>query len=344
MARISYTKYKPKGPAARIVELANDILRDYNRQGFNLTVRQLYYQFVSRDLFPDEWVNEIGTKNHTGNYNRLKSIIAKAREGGLVDWEYIKDRGRSLTQRPHWVSGQQFLNSVAPQFHIDLWLDQPKRVEVWVEKDALSDVIDQACNPLDVPNFACKGYASASSMWEAAHNRFLLKYAQAEQDIVIIHLGDHDPSGVHMTQDIEERLKLFASPYEDDQKRANITVQRIALTMAQVEEYEPPPNPTKEADPRSAVYRREFGETCWELDALEPRMLVRLVREAIEEHLDRRLFDARKEYADGERHRLIAMANHWDAMVEALPPGAIDEVAEAEEPDEDEDLDEEEDE
>lgn len=325
MPRIKYTKYNPKGPAARIVELANEILRDYDSQGFNLTVRQLYYQFVARDLFPDEWVNEIGTKNHTGNYNRLKSIIAKAREGGLIDWDFIKDRGRSLTQRPHWTSGRQFLGNVAPQFHIDLWLDQPKRVEVWVEKDALSDVIDQACHPLDVPNFACKGYASASSMWEAAHNRMLNEYAKNGQKIVIIHLGDHDPSGVHMTQDIEERLNLFASTYEPDMKKADITVERIALTMAQVEEYEPPPNPTKEADPRSAVYRREYGETCWELDALEPRLLVDLVTAAINRHLNRRKFNARQNYAESERNRLVAMSRHWDALAQALDSEIEDE-------------------
>lgn len=325
MPRIKYSEYKPKPAAAKVIEQADAILLEYARQGFNLTLRQLYYQFIARDLFPDEWTNSHGTKNHDGNYNKLKSIISQAREAGMIDWDHIKDRGRELEIRPHWVSGRQFLDSVSPQFHIDLWSDQPKRVEVWVEKDALSDVINKACYPMDVPNFACKGYTSASSIWEAAHNRFLRKYHAAGQDTVIIHLGDHDPSGIHMTADIETRLSLFSTPTGSG-GRPTITVERIALNMPQIEEFEPPPSPTKEADPRSADYIAEFGETCWELDALEPALIVRMVRERIEMHLDRDLFNARREYAATERRRLIAISNHWDAMVEALPDGAESDV------------------
>lgn len=333
MPRIKYKDYKPRGETPGVIVTADEILREYEQRGFNLTLRQLYYQFVARDLFPDAWVNDEGTKNHQGNYNKLKSIIARAREAGMIDWEHIKDRGRKLTQRPHWHSGRQFLDSVAPQFHIDLWDDQPKMVEVWVEKDALSDVVNQACKPYDVPNFACKGYTSASAMWEAAHDRMLLKYAQREQEVIIIHLGDHDPSGVHMTQDIEDRLYVFSTPYQEESgwPRPEITVQRIALTMEQVEEHEPPPNPTKEADPRSDDYIAEFGETCWELDALDPALLVQLIRDTIETHLDRDLFDARKEYKYTERRRLIAIANNWEEMVAALPEGAEDEVDDEEE-------------
>lgn len=323
MPRIKYSEYKPKADAAAVVGQADAILLEYAQQGFNLTLRQLYYQFIARDLFPAAWVNDKGTKNHDGNYNKLKTIISRAREAGMLDWDHIKDRGRELEIRSHWVSGRQFLDSVTPQFHIDLWNDQPKRVEVWVEKDALSDVINKACYPLDVPNFACKGYTSASSIWEAAHNRFLRTYHKAGQETVIIHLGDHDPSGVHMTEDIETRLDLFSTPMKGNRNgRPDITVERIALNMSQIEEFEPPPSPTKEADPRSADYIAEFGETCWELDALEPAMLVRLIRDRIERHLDRSLFDARRKYAATERRRLIAIARHWYEMVEALPAGA----------------------
>jgi hypothetical protein len=104
--------------------------------------------------------------------------------------------------------------------------------------------------------------------------------------------------------------------------------------MAQVEEHEPPPNPTKEADPRSAVYRREYGETCWELDALEPRLLVDLVQAAIRRHMHVRKFNAREQYADAERKRLVAMSHHWEAMTRVL--AEEDEELE-DEPDEEED-------
>lgn len=302
--KIEYLPYKPKGQTIGVIETANDILEDYNSQGYSLTLRQLYYQFIAKDMFPDSWCNEAGTKNHIGSYNKLKSIISRAREGGLVDWQHIKDRGRACVSRPHWDSPSGFLESVIPQFHIDLWEDQPIRIEVWVEKDALSDVIQQACRRWDVTSFACKGYTSASSMWEAAHDRFLVDYGQAGQHVIILHLGDHDPSGIDMTRDIKRRLNLFSTPYEDSQDTPSITIQRIALNMNQVEEYDPPPNPAKEVDPRFAEYQDEYGDVSWELDALEPSVITDLIDFHIEGIVDFGLFKQRVQQKEDWQNEL----------------------------------------
>lgn len=687
MPRIKYRDYRPKAEAVRIIELADEILQEYASHGFDLTLRQLYYQMIAKDLFPDSWMNKAGVKNNIENYNRLKSIVSRAREAGMLDWDHITDRGRSVVARPHWLTGQQFLRNVSPQFHVDLWEGQPERVECftpdvpvvtrdglvplgaidvgdfvytqsgrfrrverrfsrpfagmvlrvklcglpaftvtrehpfwcrpyddsrpgykgsdrkfraarwrkaeqlkrfdllslpkpvsgldypdlfdleggprsrkivnfsvtpavqimlglylaegsvrgdgrttqftlgaheaeaerllkefavewdlhthavdgagtrvvyiyskaladwlasnfgsgafnkkipswlftaaprrylpvlewyfrgdgcfwdesrasidattrsqqlaqqvqlmllwagycaaqdsvedhgepryrisvggasadalakvwgvvipakglgrskrynhirqeasevlfsvqsvlavpyrgevinleveedhtycvpvaahncWVEKDALSAVIERACRPFDVASFACKGYASASAMWDAAHNRFRRYFLDQSQDVVVIHLGDHDPSGVHMTQDVIERLRLFAA--SPGSVRPTILVERIALNMDQVRRYNPPPNPAKETDSRSASYKRQFGDTCWELDALEPRLIVRLVQAAIRNHLQEpNLFEDQKAFKQQELRRLIAMSRHWDELVRSLPAGA----------------------
>jgi hypothetical protein len=319
MPRIAYCEYKPKGDTALLIDVIDGVLRDYSDAGYDLTLRQLYYQMIAKDLFPDSWIDPVynrknglapDTKNTVKSYKRLGDIVSKAREAGLLDWGHIVDRGRELEKPPAWDDPNDFLSSVAPQFRMDLWLNQPTRVEVWVEKDALSGVIGRACRPLNVPFFACKGYVSSSSIWEAAHGRMLQQYGAAGQAIVVIHLGDHDPSGIDMTRDIEERLRRFATPYNKKFKRPEITVQRIALNMNQVEEYTPPPNPAKESDPRAAKYVNEYGDDSWELDALDPPVIVDLVRDAIVEHLDEDLFDARKEQETEWRAQLVELAGN----------------------------------
>lgn len=273
MPKLQYKPYRPTGDSAALIIKANEILDDYAEQGFQLTLRQLYYQFVARDLIP----------NTQKSYNNLGKVISRAREAGLIDWDHITDRGRQVVMRPHWIDGEDFLESVANQFCLSYWLGQQTHCEVWVEKDALSDIAVQAARPWDVPVLANKGYISASAIWEAAHTRFL---RSGQPRWVVIHLGDHDPSGIDMSRDIQDRLNLFSGPYEGSPRRPDIVVKRVALNMDQIEEYAPPPNFAKEVDPRFRDYQELYGDESWELDALEPRVLVNLIRDAIQEVID----------------------------------------------------------
>lgn len=315
MPLIQYRTYRPREEARGIIDAANAILAEYSEAGYNLTLRQLYYQFISRDLFPDSYVSEEGTKNNVKSYNKLGDIISNAREGGLIDWNFITDRGRQVESNPHWHNPRRFMDAVAPQFAIDVWRDQEFRMEVWVEKDALSEVIARACEPLDIPYMACKGYMSASAMWEAAHNRMLRHWNEYDQRTVVLHLGDHDPSGIDMTRDIEARLDMFSSQYDGNADNpCHIEVQRIALTMDQVQQYQPPPNPAKETDSRFAQYQELYGDESWELDALEPQTIVELIESSVYERFDRGTYeDSRQREADW-RDRLEKIATHWDAV------------------------------
>lgn len=319
MPRIAYREYRPQPETRSIIEQANVILHEYGEQGFNLTLRQLYYQFIARDLFPESYVSAEGTKNNVKSYNKLGAIISAAREGGMIDWSYIKDRGRSSEARPHWDGPEDFMSSVAPQFNTDLWADQPRRVEVWVEKDALSDVVERACRPLDVPYTACKGYMSASTMWEAAQ-RMLRNFNTYNQPTIILHLGDHDPSGIDMTRDIEDRLHLFSAQYQEEFRGRghDLTVVRIALTRAQIDEYEPPPNPAKETDSRFAGYQEIHGDESWELDALEPQVIVDLITERVREYMAPRIFRRSQREEVEHRARLVKIASNWDAVTGLL--------------------------
>ena len=289
-------------------------------------MRQLYYQMIARDLFPDTWIDPIhGTKNNVKNYQKLGIILGKARMGGMTDWKAIEDRGRNLETVSSWDNPQQIMTAVGQQYRIDLWATQPYHIQVWVEKDALSGVLDRVCTPLRVPWMACKGYMSLSEM----RAQGLLLAAQAK-DICIIHLGDHDPSGIAMTHDVEDRLSVFAE--------RPIEVVRIALNMDQIEEFNPPENPAKESDPRFAAYEREFGDMSWELDALQPQTLAELITNAVTERLDQELWDEAMESEKHEKSLLASAAENWDSVVSHLEDsGLVDQDDSDEESDDNED-------
>lgn len=245
---------------------ANEIIDEYQSDGLTLTLRQLYYQFVSRDLLP----------NNQRSYDNLGRTISNARLAGLVDWDAIEDRTRFLRGRTNWDNPAQMIRNRARNYSIDMWENQDNRVEVWIEKDALLGVIERVCYDNDVDYFACRGYVSQSELYEAGNR--IARYRDAGQETVVIHLGDHDPSGIDMTRDNHDRLCMFSEGY--------VEVRRIALNFDQVQQYNPPPNPAKLTDSRAADYIAQHGRSSWELDALEPRVLQRLIKGTIDEYKD----------------------------------------------------------
>lgn len=175
-----------------------------------------------------------------------------------------------------------------------------------LKKDALVDIVGQACQPIDTPYFSCRGYTSQSEMWTAAR-RFLRQ--NQREGRYIIHLGDHDPSGIDMTRDIQERLEMFG---------ADVFVKRVALTMKQVKTYNPPPNPAKITDSRCGKYIDQYGEESWELDALEPQMLVNLIRNEVTALRDDALYQAICEREAQEKGELQLLVDNYDMAIDHI--------------------------
>lgn len=294
--RIAYTQQRFHGKSRAVIDQANAICSEYQAEGYDLTLRQVYYQFVARGLI----------ENTQQSYKRLGKIINDARMAGLIDWDYIQDRTRYLRQEATWSSAASIISGAAAQFKRDVWevSNQHYRPEVWVEKDALVGVVARTCDELRVPYFSCRGYVSQSEMWEAGQR--LAQHVEDGLEPVVIHLGDHDPSGVDMSRDIEERLEVFVGQ--------PVNVQRIALTMDQVNQYDPPPNPAKITDSRARGYIRQFGRESWELDALEPRVLDALIRRAVDPLIDHDAWwDAVNEDNDTSE-RMFSVARRWNDL------------------------------
>lgn len=284
--KIQYINKKLSLDKLQVIATANSIIEEFQAQGFDLTLRQLYYQFVSRDLIA----------NQMKEYKRLGDIINDGRLVGLIDWSSIVDRTRELVSLAHWDSPRDIVEACAKQFRVDKWDNQEDRVEVWIEKDALVGVIEGVCNDLDVPYFSCRGYTSQSEMWAAAQR--LSRHYDNGQRVTIIHLGDHDPSGIDMSRDIQDRLNLFMG------SERSVQVNRIALNMNQIEKYSPPPNPAKVTDSRATGYIKKFGRESWELDALDPKVIAKLIRTNVGYFIDDEKLEERIEIENDGKKRL----------------------------------------
>ncbi|ASA22341.1 hypothetical protein [Paenibacillus donghaensis] len=287
--KICYREIKFRAESLRLIQEVNAIIIEYQQMGYSLTLRQVYYQLVSRDIIP----------NNERSYKNLGSLISDGRMSGLIDWDAIEDRTRNLRKNSHWNSPGSIIHSAAHSFAYDKWGDQDNYVEVWVEKDALVGIVGQVCEEMDIPYFSCRGYVSQSEMWAAAQR---LEDFAGQKNIHIIHLGDHDPSGRDMSRDICDRLELFGVMVE---------FERIALNYNQIEEYSPPPNPTKLTDSRATGYIKDFGHECWELDALRPDVIDGLIRDAVTDLCDLDLLQAARDREESAKDTLRAVARDW---------------------------------
>ena len=296
MPKIQYKEIAFRQKSLDLIELINSVIDEYSAQGYELTLRQAYYQLVARGYI----------ENNERSYKNIGSLINDGRLAGLIDWNSITDRTRNLRNRAHWDQPQDVIYSAKYSYLLDKWEGQPNYVEVWVEKDALVDIVGQACQPIDTPYFSCRGYTSQSEMWTAAR-RFLRQ--NQREGRYIIHLGDHDPSGIDMTRDIQERLEMFG---------ADVYVKRVALTMNQVTTYNPPPNPAKITDSRCGKYIDQYGEESWELDALEPQMLTKLITNEVTALRDDAIYQAICDREEAEKRELQTVADEYQKVISFL--------------------------
>jgi len=240
-----------------------EIVEEYLNQGFRLTLRQLYYQLVSKNIIPNE----------ERAYKNLSSLVSNARLAGYLDWVAIEDRTRVPSIPSEWEDLGELVESALYSYRLPRWKSQSYYVELWVEKDALAGVLRPLANTFHVPLMVNRGYSSQSAMYESS-KRFLLRDDKTK---VLLYLGDFDPSGEDMVRDIQDRMDIFG---------ADLAVEKIALTLDQVKKYNPPPNPAKRTDPRSTEFIRKHGASSWEVDAINPGELQKIITKEIQRYID----------------------------------------------------------
>lgn len=268
-----------------VINLVNKIIYSYD---VPLTLRQIYYRLVSASVIP----------NNRSAYNGLSNITTKARENGDIDDSRIVDRSRRIDD-VSFDSPEAFSkacqNTLKQNYVRRFWDTQQVYCEVWVEKDALSQVIGQAVYDYNTIVAPSKGYSSYTYLKDAA-NRIRRYCKNGSKEAVILYFGDHDPSGIDMTRDLQTRLDKYCG---------NVKVSRIALTYNQVQQYTLIPNFAKVTDTRARAYIKEYGPNCWELDAIEPNELIRLCTTSVGELIvDLKAWEDAKQNEQKERNQL----------------------------------------
>lgn len=262
------------------IDTVNTILEEYDEQGYTLTLRQLYYQLVAGNVIA----------NQQSEYAKLGRIVVAGRMNGMIDWDMIEDRTRK-PYRPYYVrSIGDALQDTVDQYRLDRQKDQSNHIEIWTEKDAVSNVLKRVSEHFHTHLMVNRGWSSCSAMYEA-YGR--MRYGDSS---ILIYVGDHDPSGLKMLDDMTKRLTEFGLECFE--------LIPVALTMGQIRELKPPPNPVKTTDSNSRWYIEQFGKESWELDALKPEMLHDIVKKAVLKHLDEDKFDIMVSQEDEDKKKL----------------------------------------
>ena len=290
MAKQRYKSVKFMPASLERIEQCNEIIEAYQAQGLRLTLRQLYYQLVSRNVIP----------NVERSYKNLSGLVSDARLAGFMDWSAIEDRTRAADTPAEYENLAELVDAAVNSYRLPRWEGQRNYVELWVEKDALAGVLAPIARRFHITLMSNRGCSSQSAMYESSR-RFRAAEVRAKPK-VLLYLGDFDPSGEDMVRDVRERLETFGV--------ARLSVRKVALTMAQIRQYDPPPNPAKVTDPRAAKYIEEHGDESWEVDALPPDVLTELIEAALEPLVDQSMIDEIIEQEDRDKEILRVAASN----------------------------------
>jgi hypothetical protein len=284
----TWTDYREK-QRNRIMETVDE-LRDY----WPLTLRQIYYRLVAAGHI----------ENTRSKYNDLSVLIKQMRLDDWLPWEVLEDRVRRVSDKRGFTDHVDFIEQEVDRFleGYDRCFvqDQERYVEIWCEKDALSQVFEKVAWPYCIRAATCRGYQSITFL--DSFRRRAWAALNRGQIPVILYFGDLDPSGVQMLEATKQTL-------EDEMNLWEVEYHRVALTPDQVAAFNPPNDPTaiKTTDKRYKSYAKRFGDIAVELDALHPRTLQEIAVEAVESQFDMGLFREQMEVERMERERLAAI-------------------------------------
>ena len=224
-----------------------------------ITGRGVGYKLFVKKLIPSM---------KTGDMHRVYRLLKEAREQGIIPWDWIVDESRQLERTATWDNPEQFTRTLINAYRREYWNQQPRRVEVWSEKGTVRGVLRPVLDEYGIGFRVVHGFASATIVHDVAEDN-------DGRELVVLYVGDWDPSGLCMSvQDLPDRLKRYEG--------GHVTLWRVALTQDQLNGLPSFPASDKAKDPRYRWFTTNYGQECWELDALDPNLLRDRVREHIE--------------------------------------------------------------
>ena len=268
------------------------IAEKFQDDGYKITLRQLHYQLVGRNLI----------NNTKSEYKKLGELIKEARLLGLLDWDLIVDNLRTPRKMGEWDSVKDIMESVYDSYRNKRHSVQKTHLEIWCEKDAMTSILEPITNKYHLNLMIDRGFGSTTMIYETA-KRFLRESNVMTQGFVILYLGDHDPSGLNMVVDVQKRINMFLKTLEG-RFATNCNVKQIALTQEQIKKYDLPPQMAKKSDSRYKKYEEEHGDESWELDALPTDVISKILKDEILEHINMEYYDGMIEEENKDKAKI----------------------------------------
>lgn len=257
------------------------------------TVRAVCYQLFTRGL--------IGSmaKNET---NKVSTQLRDAREAGTIPWSWIVDETREPETISAWENPAAYFDLMKRAYRRNYWSDQPQRIEIWSEKGTIRGTLAPVLERFGITFRVMHGYGSATAIHQAADDSMI-----GDKVLTVLYLGDWDPSGLHMSVvDLPARITSYGG-YMD--------LERLALTEEDTTAGLPSfAAETKRKDPRYRWFVKNYGSTCWELDALSPVVLRDRVERAIEARLDVEAWTRAIHVERVERDSITSILNTWPGI------------------------------
>jgi hypothetical protein len=261
----SLIKKRPRRTKAEI-EAIKQAIHEALSEYHPMTVRQLFYQLVSRGVI---------AKTEDQYSNTVIRLLSDMRRSGEVPYGYISDNTRWMRKPTTYSTLESMLRRSMQTYRRAIWDDQDAYVEIWLEKDALAGVLMEATQPWDVPLMVTRGYPSLTYIYEAAE-QIICK----DKPTYLYYFGDYDPTGIDIPRHVEETLKEMAPD-------ADIYFERVAVNPDQILLYNLPTRPTKKGDSRG----RDFEGESVEVDAIPPETLVEIAEQCIYQHVDDEIYE-----------------------------------------------------
>ena len=253
------------------------------RRGQPSSVRNVFYRLVVA-----------GRVDKTeASYKQVIDRLGKMRTGGRVPYSWIVDSSRMGYHVPTFASIEEFQKRMANWYRSDIWSDVPQHVEVWCESRSLAGMLRTVCDELAISLYPTSGFPSMSQVWSAAQEMA----ATGKESAVLLYLGDYDPAGAHISEDLEAKLGMHLEGHG-----MGLTFRRLAVNLDQIERYRLPTRPRKAGEKRKA----SMSETV-EAEALEPETLRAMVHEAALAYLPPLALEAARIADESERAHIARL-------------------------------------
>lgn len=262
-----------------IDNLLNEVHRILKEQDEPITIRHLFYRLVGCDCI----------KKTEKEYHNLCNQLTKWRRDLLIPYSAFVDTSRTTLGTTGFDDIRDLLNVAKQSFTLNKWNNQDCYIENWVEKDAISAIINDVASDYGVKTLVCRGFTSISSLYQSSLN-FNDKIQQGKK-VIIQYYGDYDASGLLMD-------KSYGTSLLND-FNVNVDIQRVAVREEHIQQYNLPTRPGKESN-----HSKKFTGDSVEIDALENSVLKGMVKDNIEKHINFDEWNKMCEIENEEKNKL----------------------------------------